>query len=103
MATEICAVPGGLMIHHNSFPGLTSWARFVTPFGLADQRTDVWLEDEALSRYRGPSTRGRKNGDPLAQDDNVVDKNNRRWRWVLIGAEASPKGETKLAQGVSPG
>ena len=33
-SNEMCAVPGGLVIHHNAFPGLTSWATFVARFAL---------------------------------------------------------------------
>src|SRR5271157_6321423 len=31
---HFCAVPGGLGFHYAVYPGLTSWATIVTPFGL---------------------------------------------------------------------
>src|SRR5271165_2882846 len=40
--TQFCAVPGGLVIHHNAFPGLTSWATFVPPSGLGDLQMELF-------------------------------------------------------------
>ena len=49
------------MVHHNAFPGLTSWAKVVSPFGLGeladpprvqgDRKTEKGKLEQALALF----------------------------------------------------
>ena|SRR5271157_1153681 len=87
--TKFCAVPGGLVIHYNSFPGLTSWAKVVPRFALRIERTDAVLRLNQHFRWKrrafSPATQGETKFGALAPaaDSGAKARNNRdalvRW------------------------